>query len=187
VAFFAPTKVVALCPIFQTGNARQEHSASNSSGRKDKTIQLYAFIDKLNTTTADVATFRKLTRLFKEVPIRRRWDQGGCEEDGSETWAGASQDGGNFVETIQAILIYLEQPPSKLTVAVLECIRQLAVTQTGLFRFYERKADEKGMSLEARIMEQLLLIRSNENPTVSTLIFLSFFCFCLFICGVTFH
>ena len=57
----------------------------------------------------------------------------------------------------------------------MECIRQLAVTQTGLFRYYERKLDERGKSLESQLMETLLDIRCNDNPTVSFFFFFFFF------------
>lgn len=145
-------------------------TASNSRNLKDKTVLLYALIDKLKLSSSDHhQTFRKLIRLCKEVPIRRRWDQGGIEENGSETWAGAQGDAGNFVELVQAIIYFLNHNDDneKYLNVCLECIRQLAVTQAGLFRFYERKVDDKGMTLESQLMEKLLLIRSNENPTVN--------------------
>ncbi|EPB92703.1 hypothetical protein HMPREF1544_00432 [Mucor circinelloides 1006PhL] len=185
VPFFAPEKVNFPNPVFKS-NVRanivaSSHSTTTTStttngtlnGRnsKDKTMLLYTLIDKLNsatsssttttTTTTNADTFRKLTRLFKEVPIRRRWDQGGIEESGSETWAGAQGDAGNFVETVQAILPQLDN-----NIVALECIRQLAVTQTGLFRYYERKLDDQGKSLESQLMEKLLDIRCNDNPTI---------------------
>lgn len=190
VPFFAPEKVNFPNPVFKsnvrTNIVASSHSTTTTStttngtlnGRnsKDKTMLLYTLIDKLNsatssstTTTTNADTFRKLTRLFKEVPIRRRWDQGGIEENGSETWAGAQGDAGNFVETVQAILPQLDNN----TVA-LECIRQLAVTQTGLFRYYERKLDDQGKSLESQLMEKLLDIRCNDNPTVRLRVVLFF-------------
>lgn len=173
VSFFAPEKVNYPNPVFQQ-NARTVslNGSTTTNGRnlKDKTILLYALIDKLKQSSSDHHnTFRKLIRLFKDVPIRRRWDQGGIEESGSETWAGSNGDAGNFVELVQSILYYLDNCDNDeryLTVA-LECIRQLAVTQVGLFRFYETKVDKKGMTLESQLMEKLLQIRSNENPTVS--------------------
>ncbi|KAF1807513.1 clasp N terminal-domain-containing protein [Mucor lusitanicus] len=183
VPFFAPEKVNFPNPVFRsnvranivaasqstTTTSTTTNGTSNARHLKDKTTLLYTLIDKLNsatlvppaTTTAHADTFRKLTRLFKEVPIRRRWDQGGIEETGSETWAGALGDAGNFVETVQAILPHLDN-----NIVALECIRQLAVTQTGLFRYYERKLDDQGKSLESQLMEKLLDIRCNDNPTI---------------------
>lgn len=179
VPFFAPEKVNFPNPVFRsnvrtnivaasqstTTTSTTTNGTSNGRNIKDKTTLLYTLIDKLNSATStstNADTFRKLTRLFKEVPIRRRWDQGGIEETGSETWAGALGDAGNFVETVKATLPHLDNN----TVA-LECIRQLAVTQTGLFRYYERKLDDQGKSLESQLMEKLLDIRCNDNPTVS--------------------
>lgn len=133
---------------------------------KDKTILLYALIDKLKPISEDVSTFNKLARLFKEVPIRRRWDQGGSEENGSETWAGGNGDGGNFVELVQGILVYLEQPVNKCTLSALECVCQLAASQSGLFKYFERKSNDKGMTLESQLIERLLELRANENPSV---------------------
>jgi hypothetical protein len=172
VAFFAPEKVNFPNPVFKhnqrTLTASQSSSTSTTTATsrnpKDKTVLLYTLIDKLKSSSDHQATFRKLTRLLKEVPIRRRWDQGGIEESGSETWAGAQGDAGNFVETVQAILPFLTDTKSVLV--ALECLRQLAVTQAGLFRYYERKVDERGMTLESQLMEKLLEIRSNESPTV---------------------
>jgi hypothetical protein len=127
-------------------------------------------IDKLKSSSIqpsdNVNTFRKLTGLLKEVPIRRRWDQGGSEENGNETWAGANGDGGNFVELVQSILLHLDTPTDKRTISALECTRQLAVTQSGLFKFFERKSNDKGMTVESLLTEKLLELRSNENPTV---------------------
>ncbi|CAO3625336.1 unnamed protein product [Mucor hiemalis] len=175
VPFFAPEKVNYPDPVFQN-NERSIVATSNGSSTtannrnlKDKTILLYALIDKLKLPASDPhQTFRKLIRLCKEVPIRRRWDQGGIDESGSETWAGAKGDAGNFVELVQAIIFFLdlEKNNEKYLAVSLECIRQLAVTQAGLFRFYERKVNDKGMTLESQLMERLLLIRSNENPTI---------------------
>ncbi|KAI7899135.1 uncharacterized protein BX663DRAFT_522413 [Cokeromyces recurvatus] len=106
-----------------------------------------------------------MNRIFREVPIRRRWDQGGAEEIGGETWAGDSRkDAGNFVETVQVILPYIGQ--ERVTVLALECIRQLAVTQAGLFRFYERQVNEDGASLESRLLEKLLKVRISSNSTI---------------------
>ncbi len=127
-------------------------------------------IDKLKSSSIqpsdNVNTFRKLTGLLKEVPIRRRWDQGGSEENGNETWAGANGDGGNFVELVQSILLHLDTPTDKRTISALECTRQLAMTQSGLFKFFERKSNDKGMTVESLLTEKLLELRSNENPTV---------------------
>ncbi|KAI8975170.1 clasp N terminal-domain-containing protein [Mycotypha africana] len=201
---------------------------SSHQGRnnvKDKTVLLYALMDKLKShesnmsytchhvtatamqeqqqnMTSITTTLRKLTRLFREVPIRRRWDQGGLEEVGSETWAGGLQgEASNFVEVIQTILLFLNEEPhpqpqepltnshkedvdheespvlagvdetlrqrqQKIILVALESVRQLAVTQAGLFRFYERKVDNEGKTLESQLMEKLLHIRSSENPTV---------------------
>jgi hypothetical protein len=172
VAFFAPERVNFPNPVFKhnqrTLTASQSSSTSTTTATsrnpKDKTVLLYTLIDKLKSPSDHQATFRKLTRLIKEVPIRRRWDQGGIEESGSETWAGAQGDAGNFVETVQAILPFLSNTKSVLV--ALECLRQLAVTQAGLFRYYERKVDERGMTLESQLMEKLLEIRSNDSPTV---------------------
>ncbi|CEP12161.1 hypothetical protein [Parasitella parasitica] len=164
VPFFAPEKVNFPNPIFRS-NLRTNIVTSSQSSTTSSLGNQNAY--KLNspaptsTTTTNADTFRKLTRLFKEVPIRRRWDQGGIEESGSETWAGAQGDAGNFVEVVQAILPHLNNN----TVA-LECIRQLAVTQTGLFRYFERKLDDQGRSLESQLMEKLLEIRCNDNPTI---------------------
>lgn len=178
VPFFAPEKVNFPNPVFKhnvrTNIAMTTTASTTTNGTspaarnlKDKTILLYALIDKLKTSSVDHQnTFRKLSRLFKDVPIRRRWDQGGIEENGSETWAGAQGDAGNFVETVQAILPHLVDN-DKHILSALECVRQLAITQAGLFRFYERKVDDQGRTLESQLMEKLLLIRSNENPTVS--------------------
>ncbi|KAG1350010.1 hypothetical protein G6F62_003403 [Rhizopus arrhizus] len=141
------------------------HFSIPKSG-KDKTVLLYALIDKLKPISEDVSTFSKLTRLFKEVPIRRRWDQGGSEENGSETWAGGNGDGGNFVELVQSILVYLEQPVNKCTLSALECVCQLAASQSGLFKYFERKSNDKGMTLESQLIERLLELRSNENPSI---------------------
>ena len=177
VPFFAPEKVNYPNPVFKH-NARTivstnaSTTTSNNRNLKDKTTLLYALIDKLKSSSSDHhQTFRKLIRLFKEVPIRRRWDQGGIEENGSETWAGAQGDAGNFVELIQTIIGFLDDNnlDEKYLAISLECIRQLAVTQAGLFRYYERKVNENGMTLESQLMERLLQIRSNENPTVKML------------------
>lgn len=189
VPFFAPERVNFPNPIFHspsrtltTSNSTTTTSSiTTNRNPKDKTVLLYNLIDKLksNTGADHYNTFKKLIKLAKEVPIRRRWDQGGIEESGSETWAGANPaDAGNFVELVQAILFYLDQQQQQqgeeqdaatrcLPVA-LECTRQLAMTQVGLFRFYERKVDDKGMTLESQLLEKLLSIRSNENPTVSS-------------------
>ncbi|RCI02771.1 hypothetical protein CU098_011962 [Rhizopus stolonifer] len=170
VPFFAPEKVNFPNPVFKqnvrTLFASPSTSTSNiNRNAKDKTMLLYALIDKLKTSPSDhQTTFRKMTRLFKEVPIRRRWDQGGIEENGSETWAGAQGDAGNFVEVVQTVLPYLDDKKSVL--ASIECMRQLAVTQAGLFRFFERKVDEKGRTLESQLLEKLLLIRSSDHPTI---------------------
>ncbi|CEG73667.1 hypothetical protein RMATCC62417_09001 [Rhizopus microsporus] len=168
VPFFHPEKVSYSCPVFES-NTRSTTTVSVRGG-KDKTVLLYALIDKLkslsNNMSDNINTFRKLTRLLKEVPIRRRWDQGGNEETGNETWAGGNGDGGNFVELVQSILLHLEQPPSRCMTSALECIRQLAMTQSGLFKFYERKSNSKGMTLESQLMEKLLELRSDENPTI---------------------
>lgn len=175
VPFFAPEKVNYPDPVFQNNErsivvtSNGSSTTANNRNLKDKTTLLYALIDKLKLSASDPhQTFRKLIRLCKEVPIRRRWDQGGIEESGSETWAGAKGDAGNFVELVQAIIFFLdhEQNNEKYLAVSLECIRQLAVTQAGLFRFYERKVNTKGMTLESQLMERLLLIRSNENPTI---------------------
>ncbi|KAI8996900.1 clasp N terminal-domain-containing protein [Pilobolus umbonatus] len=157
VPFFCPEKVISFNPIFDQPNRSQ-----SARHVKDKTAVLYSLLDKLNQ--ADVSVYRKLIRLFKEVPIRRRWDQGGSEESGGGTWAGGNGDGSNFVETIQLLIFHLDK--TKHTIPLLECIRQLAVTQPGLFRFYERKLDRKGRTLESQLMEKLLEIRSSDNPTV---------------------
>lgn len=177
VSFFAPEKVNYPSPVFKH-NARTAVTTNGSTttgGRnlKDKTVLLYALIDKLKQPSPDYhQTFRKLIRLFKEVPVRRRWDQGGIEENGSETWAGSNGDAGNFVELVQSILYFLQHDQSERYLTVtLECIRQLAVNQVGLFRFYERKVDVNGQTLESQLMEKLLQIRSNENPTVKLYMF----------------
>ncbi|KAG1158767.1 hypothetical protein G6F37_005496 [Rhizopus arrhizus] len=167
VPFFYPEKVNYPCAVFQS-NARS--TAGSVRGGKDKTALLYALIDKLKSSSIqpsdNVNTFRKLTGLLKEVPIRRRWDQGGSEENGNETWAGANGDGGNFVELVQSILLHLDTPTDKRTISALECTRQLAVTQSGLFKFFERKSNDKGMTVESLLTEKLLELRSNENPTI---------------------
>lgn len=196
VAFFAPEKVNFPNPVFKhnqrTLTASQSSSTSTTTATnrnpKDKAVLLYSLIDKLKLKSSSdhQGTFRKLTRLVKEVPIRRRWDQGGIDESGSETWAGAQGDAGNFVETVQVILPLLSD--TKLVLVALECLRQLAVTQAGLFRYYERKVDERGMTLESQLMEKLLEIRSNDSPTVRLILFvynslffnISFYLFILF-------
>ncbi|KAI9477955.1 MAG: clasp N terminal-domain-containing protein [Benjaminiella poitrasii] len=163
VPFFAPKKVTFWNRIFK-------ENVRNETGAKDKTAFLYSLMDTIEQDPINV--FRKMNRLFREVPIRRRWDQGGAEEVGSETWVGGGRsmnDAGNFVELVQrAILPYLngKMEEERVTVLGLECLRQLAVTQAGLFRFYERQVDESGASLESKILEPLLEIRSSMNSTL---------------------
>ncbi|RCI04236.1 suppressor of tub2 mutation [Rhizopus stolonifer] len=169
VPFFYPARVNYPCVVFQS-NIRSNAATVSVRVGKDKTAILYTLIDKLkllSTNTADnVSTFRKLTRLLKEVPIKRRWDQGGSEENGNETWAGGQGDGGNFVELVQGIMLHLNQPTSKSTVSALECIRQLAITQSGLFKVFERKSNDKGMTVESMLTERLLELKANENHTI---------------------
>ncbi|KAI9244500.1 clasp N terminal-domain-containing protein [Sporodiniella umbellata] len=169
VPFFSPEKVNYPCAVFQSNIRSNAATVSVRSG-KDKAGMLYALVDKLkslSSNTADnVNCFKKLTRLLKEVPIRRRWDQGGSEESGNETWSGGQGDGGNFVEVVQAILLYLNQPVGKHTVSALECTRQLAITQSGLFKVFERKSNEQGMTVESLLSEKLLELKSNQNNTI---------------------
>lgn len=152
-----------------------------SEGIKDKAAPLYQLIDKLKQycqcsgTTAHQqhsVLFRKLMRLSKESPIQKKWDQGGSEEvPGSEMWASASEDGGNFVELIQVIINMLSLPQfSCCTLLILDLVRQLAMAQTGLMRFYEMKMDRHGMTLESQLFEQLLEKRGSPDPTVIAMI-----------------
>ncbi|KAI8366943.1 clasp N terminal-domain-containing protein [Choanephora cucurbitarum] len=170
VPFYRPERVNFPHPVFKQ-NIRSLQSTHQPANRaKDKAVQLYGLIDKLKSPASSVEhqnTFRKMTRLFKEVPIRRIWNQGGIEESGSETWAGAQNDAGNFVETVQAVLPFLDGDNEKSSLTAIECIRQLAVTQAGLFRFFERKVDdEEGRTLESQLLEKLLKMRSSRNPTI---------------------
>ena len=179
VPFFAPEEVVTPLKVFEK-NLRTDISAqqqmSNGRGGRDKTATIYSSVDKLKSMTADSAVFRKLARISREASIIQPWDQGGANEASSELWAGADQDGGNFVEVIQGVLVYLDpinNDNGKLVSmpAVLELVRQLAVTQTGLFKHYERKVDQHGMTLEARLIECLLAVRASNDATVSRLYF----------------
>ncbi|CAO3698068.1 unnamed protein product [Rhizopus stolonifer] len=164
VPFFYPEKVTYPCAIFQS------NTRSNTTGVsvRNKTVLLYALIDKLKPLSVDnVSTLSKLTRLLKEMPIRRRWDQGGSEEIGSETWAGGNGDGGNFVELVQSLLPYLDQPVNKWTLAALDCTCHLAAAQSGLLKFFERKSNDRGMTLESQLIERLLELKSHPHPSVS--------------------
>ncbi|OBZ80341.1 hypothetical protein A0J61_11610, partial [Choanephora cucurbitarum] len=175
VPFYLPERVNFPHPVFKQNVRSLQSTLSTTTSQhanrnvKDKAVQLYGLIDKLKSPASSIEhqnTFRKMTRLFKEVPIRRIWNQGGIEESGSETWAGAQNDAGNFVETIQAVLPFLDGDNEKSSLTAIECIRQLAVTQAGLFRFFERKVDEQGRTLESQLLEKLLKMRSSRNPTI---------------------
>jgi hypothetical protein len=86
-------------------------------------------------------------------------------------WASASKDGGNFVELIQVIINMLSLPKFRCcTLLILDLVRQLAMAQTGLMRFYEMKMDRHGMTLESQLFEQLLKKRGSIDPTVTTMI-----------------
>ncbi|KAI9498131.1 clasp N terminal-domain-containing protein [Zychaea mexicana] len=175
VPFFAPEDVINALPVFKE-NKRTDTSvqtAANGRGGRDKTATIYATLDKVKSMTADNAAFRKLARISREASIIQPWDQGGANEASSELWAGANQDGGNFVEVVQGVLLYLDPGNNgngKLVSmpTVLELVRQLAVTQTGLFKYYERKVDQEGMTLEARLVERLLAVRASNEATIST-------------------
>ncbi|KAI7883956.1 hypothetical protein K492DRAFT_205010 [Lichtheimia hyalospora FSU 10163] len=174
VPYFAPKQVDDPLPVFADNKRSEANVAAAGRGGKDKTATLYAMVDKLKSASADNGTFRKLVRLAREASIIQPWDQGGANEAYSEVWAGADNNGGNFVELMQGILIYLgagndhgcNKTVSMIT--VLDLIRQLLVTQVGLFKYYERKVDAQGMSLEARLTERLLVVRANDDPSVST-------------------
>ncbi|KAI8136876.1 clasp N terminal-domain-containing protein [Fennellomyces sp. T-0311] len=171
VPYFAPKEVNDPLAVFKE-NKRTDTTMPtmiNGRGGRDKTATIYALVDKLKSNSADNAAFRKLARIAREASIIQPWDQGGSNEASSELWAGANQDGGNFVELIQGVLLYLDLSNNSVSISVvLELVRQLAVTQTGLFKYYERKVDDQGMSLEARLIERLLLVRADNDPTVST-------------------
>ncbi|KAI8096355.1 clasp N terminal-domain-containing protein [Halteromyces radiatus] len=176
VPYFAPSVISNdVLPVFDN-NHRSEGNA------KDKSALLYQLIDKLkqhlestgNDTAQSqhhqhIAIFRKLMRLSKESPIQKKWDQGGNSEQGADVWASAQKDGGNFVELMQVVLRILTSPSFQCcTLFVLDLIRQLAMAQTGLMRFYEMKFDRHGMTLEARLVEQLLEKRADPDPTICT-------------------
>lgn len=165
VPYFAPSQVSEPWPTLKQ-NKRSEPSTAAMNGRsaRDKTSTLYALIDKLKSMNADNAVVRKLTRLAREAPVMQPWDQGGRDEPGSDLWAAAEADGGNFVEVVQSAILYLDG--SQKTLSVLELVRQLASTQCGLFQYCERRIDEQGMSLEARLMERLLAVRASPDASV---------------------
>lgn len=165
VPYFAPSQVSEPWPTLKQ-NKRSEPSTAAMNGRsaRDKTSTLYALIDKLKSMNADNAAVRKLTRLAREAPVMQPWDQGGRDEPGSDLWAAAEADGGNFVEVVQSAILYLDG--SQKTLSVLELVRQLASTQCGLFQYCERRIDEQGMSLEARLMERLLAVRASPDASV---------------------
>ncbi|CAO3600104.1 unnamed protein product [Absidia cylindrospora] len=156
-----------------------------SDGTRDKAAPLYQMIDKLQhygqqslgggvsaTHQQHGTVFRKLMRISKESPIQKKWDQGGLnEQPGCEVWASAKNDGGNYVELMQVILQHLAAAEPGLaccSLALLDLVRQLAMAQTGLMRFYEMKLDRHGMTLESRLLEQLLIKRGNLDPTICT-------------------
>ncbi|KAI9013380.1 clasp N terminal-domain-containing protein [Phycomyces nitens] len=153
-------------PVFKE-NPRTQHATplSIARGGRDKTVTLYSLVDKMYSSNADYNTFRRLIRLARESPVLKSWDQGGATESGSDLWGGGLQDGGNFVEVIQGALAYLK-PTSGLVLGAMELVQQLAATQSGLFRFYERKKDVRGMTLEGRLARQLLLIRASQDTTM---------------------
>ncbi|KAI9310814.1 clasp N terminal-domain-containing protein [Dichotomocladium elegans] len=166
VPYFSPREVIDALPVF-THNTRTETTTARVG--KDKTMMLYALVDKLVSGPADNATFRKLVRLAREASIIQPWDQGGSNEAYSELWAGSENNGGNFVELIQAMYLYLvTDKPAAITLAALELVRQLLVTQVGLFKYYERKVDDHGMSIEAHLVEHLLEVRALEDASIST-------------------
>ncbi|KAF7730673.1 suppressor of tub2 mutation [Apophysomyces ossiformis] len=168
VPYFAPKEIAnGGLPVFKQ-NKRSAPNTAARSGAKDRTTALYGLVDKMNAMAADNNTFRKMIRLCKEAPVLKRWDQGGSEDPGSELWAGGNSDGGNFVEVVQSTLLYLSPSGNAHTAAALELVQQLSNTQAGLFRFYERKVDERSMSLEALLTERLLEMRSNDDPTICT-------------------
>ncbi|KAI8328645.1 clasp N terminal-domain-containing protein [Chlamydoabsidia padenii] len=173
VPYYAPNieDISEWHPVFENNN--------RSEGTKDKAASLYQLVDKLKQYCQSAGTtahqqhsilFRKLMRLSKEAPIQKKWDQGGSEEfPGSEMWASANKDGGNFVELVQVILHMLTLPQfSCCTLLILDLVRQLALAQTGLMRFYEMKLDRQGMTLESQLLEQLLEKRGSPNPTICT-------------------
>lgn len=165
VPYFAPREVHDPLPVFKENKRTSLATAAGGRGSKDKTASLYAWVDKLKSMTADNGTFRKLARLAKEAALTHTWDQGGAEE--GEVWAGAENDGGNFVELVQGTVLYLDVS-NPCAASAIELVRQLSITQAGLFAFYERKVDEHGMTLEARLIERLLAVRASEDMTVST-------------------
>ncbi|KAI9279561.1 clasp N terminal-domain-containing protein [Sporodiniella umbellata] len=165
VDFFRPAKVHAPCAVFQAN--RRTPPQTGLSVRKDKAVLLYALIDQLKAKEQIHPTFHKLTRLLRDTPIRRRWDQGGSEETGSDTWAGALADGGNFVELVQTLLPYLQSPIEPWTLPALECTCQMAIAQSGLLKFFERKSNRYGSTLESQLIERLLELRSHTQPSIS--------------------
>ncbi|KAI8384234.1 clasp N terminal-domain-containing protein [Radiomyces spectabilis] len=168
VDYYQPERVIDALPVFEKNHRSQPSTGAHLRGGRDRATVLYGLVDKLKSMEADSMTFRKLMRLSRETPILKRWDMGGSEENGNDAWAGADHNGGNFVELVQVITAYVGQDHASVLPG-LELIQQLAVAQTGLFRFYEKKVNSQGMSLEAQLVQRLLELRSNDNPTISTL------------------
>ncbi|KAI9300723.1 clasp N terminal-domain-containing protein [Cunninghamella echinulata] len=187
VPYFSP-KTIDQSKVLKVFEKNERSEAKG--GNKDKTSLLYQYMDKLNQSPASLSstssltsfyapTFRKLMRLCKETPIQKKWDQGGNEEEpGNEVWASANKDGGNFVELIQILLNQFLNMKQQLNgdnddhisilLLALDLVKQLALTQTGLLRFYEMKLDSLGRSLESRLIEYLLEKRSHPDPMVCT-------------------
>lgn len=185
VPYFAPKTIdqSKVLKVFEK-NERSE----TKGGNKDKTSLLYQYMDKLkqlptsssSLTSYYATTFRKLMKLSKDTPIQKKWDQGGNEEEpGNEVWASANKDGGNFVELIQILLDHFltinhqqndnnnnDDDQIGILLLALDLVKQLALTQTGLLRYYEMKLDTLGRCLESRLIENLLEKRSHPDPMV---------------------
>ncbi|KAI8072433.1 clasp N terminal-domain-containing protein [Gongronella butleri] len=113
-----------------------------------------------------VSLIKKLMRLSKESPIQKRWDQGGADEQHADLWESGNKDGGNFVELMQTLLDQVAACKS-CRYLQLELAQQLVTAQSGLLRYYERKLDEQGRSLESRLIEQAICRRADPDPTIS--------------------
>ncbi|ORX44434.1 hypothetical protein DM01DRAFT_1182139 [Hesseltinella vesiculosa] len=113
-----------------------------------------------------VPTVKKFMCFSKEAPVQKKWDQGGDDEPpGSVLWESGQKDGGNFVELMQCILDQFDHC-EPCWQSLLELSQQLVTEQSGLLRFYERRVNDKGKTLESQLIEQVLSKRASEDSTI---------------------